>query len=208
MYLSRIKLDIKKRPTMIALSTPSMFHGAIESSFLGERPHCLWRIDVLYGEYYLLILSEEKPDFSNVVAEYGTSGSDEVHQYDNFLSHLEKGSKWQFKLCANPTYCVTANEKGKRGRLCAHTTVDKQRGWLKNQAEAYGFAIEADEFEIVTSRWYQFGKKKQKVSLLAVTYEGLLTVLDKDKFLKGMTNGIGRGKAYGMGLLTIMSPGR
>ena len=32
MYLSRIKLDTKKRETMIALSNPQKIHGAIESA--------------------------------------------------------------------------------------------------------------------------------------------------------------------------------
>ena len=52
MYLSRIKLDTKKRETMIALSNPQKIHGAIESA-LGiehERLRSLWRIDELRGE--------------------------------------------------------------------------------------------------------------------------------------------------------------
>ena len=40
--------------------------------------------------------------------------------------------------------------------------------------------------------------------LLGVTYEGLLTVTDVQAFREALTNGIGRGKAYGMGLLTVM----
>ena len=52
MYLSRIKLDTKKRETMIALSNPQKIHGAIESA-LGiehERLRSLWRIDELRGD--------------------------------------------------------------------------------------------------------------------------------------------------------------
>ena len=39
--------------------------------------------------------------------------------------------------------------------------------------------------------------------MLAVTYEGSLTVTDADLFRKALTEGIGREKAFGMGLLTI-----
>ena len=46
-------------------------------------------------------------------------------------------------------------------------------------------------------------KKQQKSRLLAVTYEGVLTVTDTELFCKALTEGIGRGKAYGMGLLTV-----
>ena len=40
--------------------------------------------------------------------------------------------------------------------------------------------------------------------MLAVTYEGMLTVTDAELFRQALTQGIGREKAYGMGLLTIM----
>ena len=63
MYFSRIELDMRKRSTMKAISSPSLFHGAIESSFIGERNRRLWRIDKLGGHTYLLVLSEDKPDF-------------------------------------------------------------------------------------------------------------------------------------------------
>ena len=46
-------------------------------------------------------------------------------------------------------------------------------------------------------------EEKSRVKLLAVTYEGLLTVTDADAFRKALVNGIGREKAYGMGLLTV-----
>ena len=39
--------------------------------------------------------------------------------------------------------------------------------------------------------------------LLAVTYEGILTVTDEDSFRKALVNGIGREKAYGLGMITV-----
>jgi len=39
---------------------------------------------------------------------------------------------------------------------------------------------------------------------MAVTYEGILTVTDKERFRKTLIEGIGREKAYGMGLLTVV----
>lgn len=45
------------------------------------------------------------------------------------------------------------------------------------------------------------------VTLLSVTFEGLLEVTDEELFKNMLINGIGRGKAYGMGLMTVMRPG-
>ena len=78
-----------------------------------------------------------------------------------------------------------------------------QRQWLAERAEKHGFRLEG--FDVVQSRWLRFYKKNGRpVTLLSVTYEGLLEVTDMALFRDVMTNGIGRGKAYGQGLLTVM----
>lgn len=56
MYLSRAELDPTRRSTMIALTSPQKFHGAVENSFSGERRRRLWRLDSLNGKLYLLLL--------------------------------------------------------------------------------------------------------------------------------------------------------
>ena len=53
MYLSRTELDPARRSTMIALTSPQKFHGAVENSFSGERRRRLWRLDRLNGKLYL-----------------------------------------------------------------------------------------------------------------------------------------------------------
>ena len=47
-------------------------------------------------------------------------------------------------------------------------------------------------------------KDGSMVSLLSVSFEGVLEITDEELFKAALTNGIGRGKAYGMGLLTII----
>jgi CRISPR system Cascade subunit CasE len=42
-----------------------------------------------------------------------------------------------------------------------------------------------------------------RVSLYTVTYEGILEITDVELFKEVLTKGIGRGKAYGCGMLTI-----
>ena len=69
-----------------------------------------------------------------------------------------------------------------------------------------GFSLNEEDFTVVHSQWHIFRKnpsQEAKVRLLAVTYEGVLTVTDTELFCKALTEGIGRGKAYGMGLLTV-----
>ena len=74
MYLTRMELDVGKRDTRKGLLSPSMFHGAIESSFSGERERRLWRVDEFQGRYYLLLLSARVPDLSHMAEQFGTEG--------------------------------------------------------------------------------------------------------------------------------------
>lgn len=103
MYLSRVELDPIRRSTMTALAAPQKFHGAVESAFSGERRRRLWRLDRLGEKLYLLLLSEEMPDLSGVVEQFGTGAAPESRNYDPLLARITPGSRWQFRLAANPT---------------------------------------------------------------------------------------------------------
>ena len=75
MYLSRVELDPTRRSTMAALAAPQKLHGAVESAFTGERRRRLWRLDRLGERLYLLLLSEDVPELSGVVEQFGTGAA-------------------------------------------------------------------------------------------------------------------------------------
>jgi len=205
MYLSRIPLDVLNRKTQIALVSPNKFHGAIEKSFLEKQDRNLWRIDTLRGKTYLLILSSARPDLKYIAEQFG-QGNDcgETKEYETLLNRINEKSVWHFRLVANPTYCVYSKEG--RGKVTAHTVERFQLEWLEKQSVKKGFRIVPNTAKVMESNWKIFKKKdtKQKVHLLEVAYEGRLTVEDVALFKQTLLNGIGREKAYGMGLLTIV----
>ena len=200
MYLSRVKLNTARTETMRALAAPNRFHGAIELSD-EERTRKLWRLDTLKGEKYLLILTEGALNFTSVAEQFGYDDSYESKVYDSLLERITEGSRWQFRLVANPTI-----QNKKKGKVLAHITTEHQENWFKNRAGKNGFELKDDEWLVTGSKWYMFRKKRNSpntVKFLAATYEGILTVTDVDAFKNALINGIGREKAYGMGLLTI-----
>jgi CRISPR system Cascade subunit CasE len=210
MYLTRVKLDIKRRETMRALSSPNLFHGAIEDSFGRDRERKLWRIDLFRGDYYLLIVSGRKPEYNDLVRQFGKA--DELgydcRDYDPFLKIITEGSCWHFRLTANPVKSLMhSNADMKlRGTVNAHVTEAYQKEWLLKRAEKKGFYLLADEFDAVNHKWYTFRKGSgghPLVSFISVTYEGILRVQDPDKFRDLLCTGIGREKAYGQGMMTI-----
>lgn len=206
MFLSRIPLDRYNRNTLRALSSPSIFHGAVESSFTGDRKRNLWRIDCLGNQLYLLLLSDCEPQLSSFCSQFGQGKySFETKSYDRLLDRIKTGDKWRFRLTANPTKSISDRKNRKSGKVVAHITTDFQKKWLVEKSEKNGFYVTENSFDIVQSRWVRFYKKgNNAISLISVTYEGVLEVTDADLFKNALTNGIGRGKAYGMGLLTIM----
>lgn len=209
MYISRVKLDCTKRKTMIALSAVQKIHGAVEACFTGEKQRKLWRLDNLNGDLYVLIVSKTSPnllEFNNQFGFLGDNKCIETKSYDRFLGKIENGSKWRFRLTANPTWS-SFKKKGERGEVVAHSTIDYQKKWLIDHAENNGFSVNEDEFDVVSKRWLSFrhkGDKCAKVSILSVTFEGNLLITDNTRFVEVMKNGIGRGKAYGNGLITVI----
>ena len=204
MYLSRIKLDTSRTGTMRGLASPSVFHGAIESAD-EERTRKLWRVDTLYGEQILLVLSEDRIDLTSVAEQFGYDSSYESKIYDGLLERITNGSRWHFRLKANPTIQKYDENKG-RGRVLAHITTEYQGEWLKKQAEKNGFSLKDEEWLVTGSRWYVFRKNRSmrdKVKMLAAVYEGVLTVTDAEAFRNALIKGIGREKAFGMGMLTV-----
>lgn len=214
MYLTRMTLNTKSRSTMRAMASPNLFHGAIETAFAGERQRNLWRIDRLGENSYLLLLSREKPDLTAAVRQFGDAAKApgwETKEYAPLLERVQNGSVWHFRLTANPVRSYMEREEGKavpeRGTVKAHTSLRFQKEWLMQRAEKNGFSLQEEEYSVVHSQWYVFRKgnaHKEKVSLFAATYEGVLRVENEELFREVLINGIGRGKAYGLGMLTIV----
>lgn len=212
MYLTRIELDLAKRRTLQALSAPNIFHGCVESCFNHSGERKLWRIDKLNGKTYLLMVSPEKPELRLINEQLGVAWLDEskaTKNYDPFLSSIQKGVTYRFRITANPTKSLLdQNDKAgsERGKVVANITDRYQKKWLCDRAEKHGFSIDEQKFEVVNERWFSFRKQKGgvRVTLLSVTFEGFLTVNDPEKFRDLLCNGLGREKAFGMGMMTVI----
>lgn len=206
MYLTRVKLDILKRETQLALSASGRFHGAVEQAFEQKQNRNLWRIDKLRGEYYILILSEEVPNLKDFMEQFGDSKSSaETKEYEVLLNKITDHSVWRFRMVANPTHSVKT--KSGRGKVMAHVTPEHQMEWLKTKAAANGFELVDDNCLVLANEWKNFykntGGKDMRVRLMLVSFEGILRVTDVHAFRNALISGIGRGKAYGAGMLTI-----
>jgi CRISPR system Cascade subunit CasE len=105
----------------------------------------------------------------------------------------------------------------KQGRVVPHITVEQQRQWLIDRAERAGFSLIQNvaaenpdgaptwSFDIVGREWPTLHRRAGRgVRLSRVTFEGLLRINDVAAFKETLTQGLGREKAYGMGLMTVI----
>jgi CRISPR system Cascade subunit CasE len=196
---------------MHALFSPNMLHGALERTYRGDRQRNLWRVDWVGDDCYLLVLSREQLDFTPLIMDFGFPDAErawETKNYESLLSRLQPGQQWQFRLCANPVRSSSRNwnESSGRGRVFAHVTAEQQKQWLLTRAERHGFELDNSTFEVVHSRWLRFRKgrgDRHEVRLRTATFDGVLTISDRESLIEALVFGIGRAKAYGCGLLTL-----
>ncbi|WP_283583639.1 type I-E CRISPR-associated protein Cas6/Cse3/CasE [Limosilactobacillus difficilis] len=209
MYLSRVQIDDRNRQKIRDLTHLGAYHNWVESSFPEEIAHHrrsrhLWRIDILRGKRYLLIVSEEKPD-STRLEQYGVQGTVITKGYQAFIDKIRTDEIMNFCLVANPTYRTN-------GKVYPHITIEQQKNWLLDRMTDAGFEILPEnmsktneyQFDIVNREWPTLYHNKRRVRLSRVTFEGRLKVTNVDKIKETLINGVGREKAYGMGMLTVI----
>lgn len=206
MYLSRTEIDLNNRKNIKKLSHLGAFHSLVEDSFPGDkgepRKRKLWRLDKLGGKTYLIVVSEDKPDLE-ILGKFSENGKAECKSYDKYLSSIEEGEKYLFRVTLNPV--VARKEEKARGRVYPLLNTKDQEDFLLARSEKNGFSLDAGDFKIVNRSFIPLKKEGKKlVNLNKVSYEGILTVKDKELFYQTLTKGFGKKKAYGCGLLTVI----
>lgn len=208
MYLSRVEIDSGNRRKIKELSHVGAYHNWVEQSFpeeftRHERSRKLWRVDQLRGKHYLLVISSEKPDLK-LLERYGVAGTGEVKSYDHFLDSLKGDEKMRFRVVLNPVISVSQGI-GKRGMIKPHITVEHQIKYLMDRAEKNGFSLKEEEFSVVERGYITVRKEKQpSIHLVKAVYEGILTIKDRALFRRTLIDGMGKKKAYGFGMMTVI----
>jgi len=209
-FLSRIELNLLSFKTHKLLASPQVMHASVEGCFIrpdnGKKSRTLWRIDTLRGRTYLIILSTERPDFTVFAEQFCVDGVEgETKDYSAVLNHIATGNCYRFRLVGNPTKKVTP-KGAKNGKVVAIFNAEQQLKWFMEKADKSGFKVVANSVKVGPTDWQRFYRKAKdtQVEFGQVVFEGVLEVTDTEEFIDALTSGIGRAKAYGCGLLTII----
>jgi CRISPR system Cascade subunit CasE len=158
-----------------------------------------------------------KPDWSSLHENFTLEVSCKtVHeQYTN----IQSGMRLIFRLQANPTKRIGKSDNkadarfkdAKKRRRVELRTDEERIRWLKRKGEENGFRLAKvrvapveNAAVIAQSRIKAWRKNDQKTMTFAsVLFEGVLEVTDAEALRNALIRGIGPGKAYGFGLLSV-----
>lgn len=213
MFMTRFEINPQRRDARAMLAAPQRMHRAVLAAFPescdpSAHGRLLWRLDEGQHDVVLYVVSPDKPDLTHLVETIGrpTYGW-QTREYGPFLERLAVGQRWVFRLRANPVHNVRPVDGG-RGKRFGHVTADQQTAWFHRQAGRHGFAIvtgSADEPDLLLRdrRTLRFPRQGRTVTIATALFEGILRVEDPVPLRAALVDGVGPGKGYGCGLLTL-----
>jgi CRISPR system Cascade subunit CasE len=92
----------------------------------------------------------------------------------------------------------------KPGKIVPVKGRDAVAAWFVERAtQSWGFEVNPDTLQIESLGVQRFSKDGQTVTHGSATLKGQLRVTDRERFIESFRLGIGRGRAFGFGLLQI-----
>ena len=173
------------------------------------------------GRAVLLVQSAIEPNWSFLPDGY--ADRIECKAVGEQYAAISGGQKLLFRLHANPTKRVgksderaaakfKPSENGKNRRRVELRTDDEKIEWLRRKGLDAGFRLANARIKetVANVAAVAGGKIKSRrsdadkpMTFGAATFEGILEVTDAEKFRQSLKQGIGTGKAYGFGLLSV-----
>lgn len=215
MYLTHMALNPDRRSTRELLQSPQRMHAAVLSAFVPgtrEQGRILWRLDNPdRHSLNLYVVSPVAPSLEAMVDQAGWPSQPvwRTADYSPFLLGLGAGQRWLFRVRANPIRNARPPEGG-RGERVPLLRVQENLTWLTDRSAGWGFSVADGEHgpnlrvtEKRTERFRRGGPGGRLVTLATAAFEGVLEVTDPDRLANTLSQGIGAGKAYGCGLMTL-----
>jgi CRISPR system Cascade subunit CasE len=175
----------------------------------------------------LLVQSAAQPDWSRLPDSYladapDARGNPAVRSVDGEYDQIRAGMSLVFRLRANPTRRIskhnTTQDEQWRGKRVELRREEDQLAWLARKGEQGGFRLTGVDVRPelpdtrVTNQEKARGRRPAQDAVEAmplrfgaVLFEGRLEVTDRAAFLATLRAGIGSGKAFGFGLLSVAS---
>jgi CRISPR system Cascade subunit CasE len=223
LYLSRLMANTRGREVQRDLADCHNMHRRILMGFpddpntyaAREQYGVLYRVEQSSdGGVQILVQSRHAPDWSRLPEQYLTRSA-EVKRVDEAYARLRPGMELVFRLRGNPTRRIsehnTVQGEKWRGKRVDLRREEDQLAWLRRKGEQSGFSLvdvrlrpgvsDVRTAPGVTVHGLQRGGVR--LTFGSALFEGRLRVTDLDRLRQVIEGGIGSGKAFGFGLLSV-----
>jgi CRISPR system Cascade subunit CasE len=204
--IARIRLNPHSRDVQRDLRDATEMHRTVMRMVpdgLGDSPRSqaglLYRLDETDTTSTLLVQAN-RLDPTRIPAGYGQA---DVKSLAPMFTALRKGLAVRYRIVLNPAKRerLPLEAKGKRGRIVPLSGADADQWWLRRAADS-GLQIHVltpTNISPIRSRRQDAAGMRHSL----IRYDGTATVTDPDALIEAVLAGIGRGKPYGAGLLSL-----
>jgi CRISPR system Cascade subunit CasE len=224
MFFSRITIDTRSADPddLVALVKGNVYaiHQVLWRLF-PENPYAkrdfLFRKEEGTGWPYFYVVSKRHPQSLNGFVQVETKA---------YQPKLTEGQMLAFSLRANPVVTKKSADGCKRIRhdvvmnakhdlalsTTGKTTISTGElqfnsgiKWLEDRCGKLGFDFDPKKIRVFGYQQHRIKRRNRKsyIQFSSLDYNGILTVIDSDRFCKTLMSGIGRSKAFGCGLMLV-----
>jgi CRISPR system Cascade subunit CasE len=144
-----------------------------------------------FNSRQILMLSDRKP---HQTPQFGLVETRPVSE--SFLGH----TRYAFEVTLNPG----KRDKQSRKIVPMRSGEDVAHWFLARSSQSWGFSVNAENLQTEKIGVQVFAKGGRTITHGSATLKGELYVTDPDRFRQSFLQGIGRGRAFGFGLLQIV----
>jgi len=205
-WLTRIGLDLRSRPARSDLGDVVELHRRIMTLVpegLGvearRQAGVLFRLDRTRTGPALLVQTTQTPSPGRLPSGYGTV---ETREITPLLSALRPGLPVHYRIAANASKRLWKDTGRHLAKQIVPLDDADAEDWWRRKAAACGLrllSVRADPQPPARGERRETGSFRHAVT----RFEGQAVVLDADHLRDAVVAGIGRGKSYGCGLLSL-----
>ena len=206
LWITQIVPNTRNRAFLVDLSDAVKLHRRIMTMFpggLGDKARhqaaVLFRLEEQPTRFTILVQSRLKPDLEKLPDSYGAARTKPLTP---LLAALPKGANVHYRIVANATRKLGKNTTAGRPKQVVPLHGAEADAWWQRQADEAGLllhTVHSTQLATVTGHRGDNGR----VTHARTRFDGTATVTDPGRLIERIHAGIGRGKSYGCGLLTI-----
>ncbi|MFE3455544.1 type I-E CRISPR-associated protein Cas6/Cse3/CasE [Nonomuraea sp. NPDC059194] len=201
-WLTRILPDVRRRDVNNDLADADRLHKRVMMLVPDEfttparaEAGVLFRLEDTKMGAQLLVQSSYKPLIERLPDGYGEIA---VKDLSALLIRLRNGVPVHYRIAANPSKRLGKSAGPRAGQIAALRGADAEEWWVR-RAATHGLAVTT-----VTSQSERDARGKQSsIRHAVVRFDGSAIIHDAELVRAAVLEGVGRGKAYGCGLLSL-----